>query len=139
MVQREVAHRICALPGDSNFGYLSVFCRFFGTPELLFTLAPGAFFPKPAVHSCVFRLRVRDALDTHLSPQLWKDFFGFVKQGFGQRRKKVYNVLASTTTHKTRLRDMLGDIKGNADVRAQQLDVDEWLRLYASCTAEGIR
>ncbi len=49
MLQREVAERICAGPGDSCYSSLSLLIQYESTPKLLFHLKPSAFWPRPKV------------------------------------------------------------------------------------------
>src|SRR5207237_10678936 len=58
MVQREVADRITARPGGSNYGLLSATAQLYANVEKLFTLQPGAFSPPPKVQSTVIRLTI---------------------------------------------------------------------------------
>jgi ribosomal RNA small subunit methyltransferase A len=66
MVQREVAERIAAPPGSSDYGLLSATTQLYATVDLLFTLPPTAFSPPPEVHSSVLRLLPAEAQN---SPQ----------------------------------------------------------------------
>ena len=50
MIQREVALRICAAPGSSDYGAFSVFCQYHTQPELLFEVGPECFLPAPQGH-----------------------------------------------------------------------------------------
>src|ERR1700761_3627926 len=56
MMQREVADRIAASPGSSEYGALSAFTQLHAQGSYLFTLPPGAFSPPPDVYSTVLRL-----------------------------------------------------------------------------------
>ena len=47
MIQREVARRICAAPGDPDCGAFSLFCQYHAECELLFEVPPSASFPPP--------------------------------------------------------------------------------------------
>lgn len=53
MVQKEVGLRLIARPGAKAYGALSVWTQNFAAPKLEFSLAPGAFYPPPKVHSSV--------------------------------------------------------------------------------------
>ena len=53
MIQREVARRICAAPGDSDCGAFSLFCQYYADCELLFEVPPDCFLPAPKVISAV--------------------------------------------------------------------------------------
>lgn len=129
MVQREVAQRIAARSHSKRMGFLSVFCQFFGTPKILFTVPPGAFFPKPAVDSAVLRLVVERNLENKLPRRLWEDFFGFVDKGFRMRRKMLVNVLGRNGGRE-RYAGILAQMECGAGARAEDLGPDEWLELY---------
>jgi 16S rRNA (adenine1518-N6/adenine1519-N6)-dimethyltransferase len=93
MVQREVADRIAAKPGGSDYGMLSATAQLYACVENLFTLPPGAFVPPPKVHSSVLRLTIE--------PQQEKlgvagdGFIDFLRLSFGQKRKTLWNNLKS--------------------------------------------
>jgi 16S rRNA (adenine1518-N6/adenine1519-N6)-dimethyltransferase len=93
MVQREVADRIAAKPGGSDYGMLSATAQLYARVENLFTLPPGAFVPPPKVHSSVLRLTIE--------PQQEKlgvagdGFIDFLRLSFGQKRKTLWNNLKS--------------------------------------------
>ena len=56
MIQREVALRICAAPGDPDCGSFSLFCQYHAHCELLFEVPPDCYLPAPKVTSAVVRL-----------------------------------------------------------------------------------
>jgi len=127
-VQREVAKRIVAKPGDMSI--LAVSVQFYGDPELLFSIKPGSFYPRPAVDSAVVRV------DVHASPPLPDEevdvFFQVVRAGFSQRRKQLHNAL-SAGLGKRLSKDEAATRVDKAGVdhrrRAQTLSVEEWIRL----------
>jgi 16S rRNA (adenine1518-N6/adenine1519-N6)-dimethyltransferase len=130
MVQREVASRIVSGPHSKEAGFLSVFCQFFGKPEILFHVPPGAFFPKPKVDSSVFRIAKYPELSIKIPREQWKDFFLFVDRGFSQRRKMVVNSLAGTGV-KTEISE--GLIKAGIPVtaRAEDIPMDKWIDFFS--------
>ncbi|MGI6096953.1 MAG: 16S rRNA (adenine(1518)-N(6)/adenine(1519)-N(6))-dimethyltransferase RsmA [Dethiobacteria bacterium] len=86
MVQREVAQRMVALPGSSNYGTLSILCRYYTEPEYLFNVPQNVFFPRPAVESAVVRLVIRQPkLDVGDQSLFWE----LIKGVFQMRRKTV--------------------------------------------------
>ena len=93
MIQREVARRICAAPGSSDYGAFSVFCQYYAETELLFDVPPECFLPAPKVTSAVVRLAPRKAPPQTLVDD--KTFFRVVKAAFAQRRKTLLNSLSS--------------------------------------------
>jgi len=91
MLQREVADRIAARPGSSEYGLLSATAQLYTKVEKLFTLAPAAFNPPPKVHSTVLRLIVSPQLDKLRVEQ--EPFISFLRLSFGQKRKTLWNNL----------------------------------------------
>ena len=91
MVQREVAERITAAPGTSDYGLLTVLCQMHAEVELLFTLPPQAFSPPPEVHSSVVRLEFAPRWhELQVSPE---PFTRFLRACFAQKRKTLANNL----------------------------------------------
>src|SRR5262249_49498548 len=91
MVQREVADRITAKPGSSEYGMLSATAQLYSDVENLFTLPPQAFTPPPKVHSSVIRLTMAPKLDALEIPEA--AFIDFLKLSFAQKRKTLWNNL----------------------------------------------
>lgn len=91
MVQREVADRITAKPGGSEYGLLSATAQLYTNVQKLFTLQPGAFSPPPKVQSSVIRLNVSPKLASLKVPE--ESFVEFLKLSFGQKRKTLWNNL----------------------------------------------
>lgn len=92
MLQREVAQRICAVPGNKSYGILSVLIQAWYDAEYLFTVRPDVFDPPPKVHSAVIRLRRNDRTELGCNPELFKRI---VKGTFNQRRKMLRNSIRS--------------------------------------------
>lgn len=89
MLQREVAERIAAAPGDSSYGRLTIMMAPWVSVELLFEVGPGAFRPPPKVWSAVARLTVREQPSFRVSPR----FARVVAAAFSHRRKTLRNAL----------------------------------------------
>ena len=89
MLQREVVERIAALPGESEYGRLTIMLAPWVTVEHLFDVGPGAFQPPPKVWSAVIRLRVRPEPAFAVSPH----FAQVVSAAFAHRRKTLRNAL----------------------------------------------
>lgn len=91
IMQKEVAQRICALPGNKDYGILSVYCTVYMHVELAFIIPPACFFPIPKVDSALVRFTPR-----HL--RNWNDpeeffFRSIVRCAFSSRRKTIFNCL----------------------------------------------
>jgi 16S rRNA (adenine1518-N6/adenine1519-N6)-dimethyltransferase len=125
-VQREVAERIAAGPGDMSL--LAVSVQFYSTPRIVAKAPPGAFYPSPRVHSAVIRL------DVHANPRIEVDypgrFFQVVRAGFAQRRKQLRNSLShglSLPVDEVVAALRLAGI--DEKQRPQELSLDQWGRL----------
>ena len=93
MVQKEVAQRIAAKPGTADYSAFTVFCQFYGEPEILFDVPAHCFLPQPKVTSAVIMLKVRKTLPWEILDKA--TFFRTVRASFAMRRKKLQNGLAA--------------------------------------------
>lgn len=130
MLQREVAERIVAGPHCRENGFLSIFCRFFGNPEIVCHVPPGAFFPRPGVDSSVVGMVIDPGVDKKLPQPHWNDFFSFVSKGFSQRRKMAAKVIGETAEGKRRAAALLEEVGCAATARPEDLGIREWLAFY---------
>jgi 16S rRNA (adenine1518-N6/adenine1519-N6)-dimethyltransferase len=131
LIQKEVAERLVARPGDSEYGYLTVQTALFADVRLLFEVKPGAFVPPPKVDSAVVLLepRPRDLGLTGpglTSPGLTghEAFLRFVGHCFRQKRKMLRNNLAPIYGHE------LIDAWPEATLRAEKLSLQQFADLY---------
>ena len=91
MMQREVAERIAAAPGTSDYGPLSAFTQLHASVTNLFTLGPNSFSPPPEVHSTVLRLDFAPRFaELQVEPE---GFNKFLRASFAQKRKTLSNNL----------------------------------------------
>lgn len=128
MLQKEVVERMCASPGNKQYGRLSVMLQYRYTIENLFTVPATAFFPPPKVESAVARLTPlphTDCVVTQLD-----DFELVVKQAFAQRRKTLRNTLRNTLTAA-----QLEQAEVDPRARAETLTVASFVRLANLYTA----
>lgn len=94
MVQKEVAGRIVAKPGTSDYGSFSVKAQFYCDVDRVATISKNVFIPPPEVSSAVVRLkRLPEPRVEVKSKQL---FFKVVKAAFWQRRKTIKNALSGS-------------------------------------------
>ncbi len=127
MVQREVAERLAAVPGGSEYGLLSATAQLYGRAETLFTLPPEAFSPPPKVHSAVVRFDMAPRLEDLAVPE--KDFIDFLKLSFGQKRKTLWNNLKLAYDAEP-LRAALSKAGIKATVRAETLPLEKSAALF---------
>ena len=125
-IQREVAQRICAGPGEMSLLALSV--QVYGAPRIAAHIPAGAFFPAPKVDSAVL---VVDIYPTPLIEEELRDaFFKLVKAGFSQKRKTLRNSLSSgLRISPAHAMELLTRANIDPQRRAETLSIDEWERL----------
>jgi 16S rRNA (adenine1518-N6/adenine1519-N6)-dimethyltransferase len=132
LVQREVADRIAAEPGSSDYGLLSATTQLYARVEKLFTLPPTAFAPPPKVHSTALRLTMaprQQELGLNSDGQSSIAFIDFLKLSFGQKRKTLWNNLKSNYADEN-LRTALARAKIKPAVRAETLSLEESAALF---------
>lgn len=120
LIQKEVAERLTARPGNRDYGFLTVQTQLFSRPELIFTVPPGAFRPPPKVDSAVVKLTPHDqAAQLRIADP--EAFLQFLSACFHQKRKTLRNNLKSRYP-----------IEGHpeAPLRAEQLSLEELAALY---------
>ena len=127
MVQKEVADRLAATPGNSDYGLLSATTQLYARAEKLFTLPPAAFNPPPKVHSSVVRLTIDPQLEMLKVPEA--EFISFLKLSFGQKRKTLWNNL-KTQFDETALRAALAETGVKPAVRAEALPLAKSAALF---------
>ena len=93
MVQKEVALRIAAKPGTADYSAFTVFCQFYGEPEILFDVPAHCFMPQPKVTLAVVMLKIRKELPWEILDKA--TFFRTVRASCAMRRKKLQNGLAA--------------------------------------------
>lgn len=125
-IQKEVARRICAKPGDLSLLALSV--QVYGQPRIAAHIPADAFYPAPKVDSAVL------VVDIYPAPKIKESnldtFFKLIKAGFSQKRKTLRNSLSSGLRMSTA---DAAEFLTRADIdpqrRAETLSIEEWERL----------
>ena len=135
MVQKEVAQRICAPAGKSEYGAFSVFCQYYAEPRLLFDVPPSCFIPQPKVTSAVLTLPVRPAPPCPVADE--KLFFRVVRASFAQRRKTLLNALAAGFPElpKAELAELIESCGFAPTVRGETLDIPAFAALANALAA----
>lgn len=122
-VQREVAERICAAPGDLSV--LAVSVQAYARAELVARIPAGAFYPRPDIDSAVVRLTALP--EPVFGSQDADRFFRVVKAGFGQKRKQLRNALSTGLRQPAQAADVwLARAGIDPTRRAETLSLDEW-------------
>lgn len=125
LVQKEVAERLYAKPGNRAFGALSVRVQYLAQCELICPVPAQCFSPPPKVDSAVVRLHPRQILPKATNPQKLETL---VKIGFATKRKMLRNNLKSVV-ERDELTQLLEQLDINPQARAEDLSVAQWVSL----------
>lgn len=126
LLQREVAERLAASPGEKDWGVLSVFLQREADVSVERIVPPGAFFPPPKVHSAVIHVAFRPPAPGAAvkDPERFRKL---VKAGFAQRRKTLGNALkAGKVAPPEALAAALAAAGVDPGRRGETLSIDEW-------------
>jgi 16S rRNA (adenine1518-N6/adenine1519-N6)-dimethyltransferase len=129
-IQKELAERIAARPGDKDYGALSIWIQAQCRAEILRVLPPEAFWPRPKVSSAFIQLTLDDERRGRIPDR--KFFHDFLRGLFLHRRKFLRSQLlnaAKDQLDKPQVDAILDKLKLPASTRAEQLDVDTMLAL----------
>jgi len=127
-VQREVAERVVAEPGDMNLLALGV--QAYGEARLAARLPAAAFYPAPRVESAVLRIDVR--VPPRMSAERARAVFRLARAGFAQPRKKLRNSLAAGLhASPQEVERRLTRLAVTPALRAEDLALEDWERLAA--------
>ena len=134
LVQKEVAERICAKPGDLSI--LAIASQIYANTELGQIVEREFFTPPPKVDSQVVILKAREQnliekfnLENNCQVSE-KEFFRIVKAGFAAKRKKISKSLsANLAISKEKSAEILEACEISPDLRAQDLKINDWLKI----------
>src|SRR3989338_2207036 len=131
LVQKEVAQRICASPGQLNLLAISV--QLYGQPQIVDLVKRDNFWPAPAVDSAILKIdQIKDwsGLSDLAGAVTEKEFWRLVKIGFSAKRKQLANNLAAGLNFdRAKIQSMLRTLNLNDKIRAQDLAIVDWFRL----------
>lgn len=125
-VQKEVAERMCATCNTDNYSSFSVLCQWAYRVEPLLDLAGGNFWPKPNVASRAVVMTRREDFPRCSNPAV---FMKMQRALFSSRRKTVKNNLSAFLSSAERASAALSQSGIDEKMRAEQLTIDELLRL----------
>jgi len=134
MVQKEVGQRIMAKPPHMNLLAISV--QFYAEPEIITYVSKKSFCPAPKVDSAIIKIIPKQIpkIDT-------EKFFKLVKAGFSSKRKFLISNLSrefplkagqpwAEKIKKEKLKTLLEELNINPKVRAENLSIDDWTKIY---------
>lgn len=134
MVQKEVAEKIMARPGDDAWGMLAVRCQYYCEPEIAMEVPAACFTPPPKVDSAfvVLPMRTEPAVQVRCE----EDFFRVTSAAFALRRKTMTNNLCATFRMSREEAVALMAAAGlDEKIRGERLTLAELARLADAYTA----
>ena len=127
MIQKEVAERMNAEPGNKDYGALSLLVQYYCNTSIVRRVPPNCFIPRPKVDSIVIRL---DKLD---SPKVKVDneklFFDIIRNSFNMRRKTLWNGVKNMGVDKEDLMKAFEEAGVDPKRRGETLSLEEFARL----------
>lgn len=130
MIQKEVAGRLQADPGEKSYGSLSIAVQYVAEPKIVMTVPKTVFVPQPNVDSAVIRLNVRPEKKVTVADEEF--FFRLIRASFAQRRKTLMNNLVHNLydkTQKEKLLEVLERVGIDPGRRGETLSIEEFARL----------
>ncbi len=128
MIQNEVAARLVAKPGSSDYGAITAVLGFYGEAKKLFKVSAGSFIPAPKVDSAVVRIDLYD--EPKYTPKDEKLFRDLIRAAFEMRRKTLVNAVSAKLPFTKE--EVLGAITtlGLSDtVRGERLSTEQFVAL----------
>lgn len=128
MVQKEVADKLVAMPGEKAYGLTSVRCRYYTAPEIIACIPASAFTPPPKVDSAFVNMTFHK--QKLLSPEEEQLMWKLVNASYRLRRKTLMNALKPViNVSGDRLTEVLSQLGFPATVRGEVLSVAQWIAL----------
>jgi len=136
MVQKEAAKRLSAPEASRESGAITLAVRYYSSPEILFDVSPGSFYPVPRVTSSVMKLTVRKK--PPVTPKDEALMFRIIRAAFSQRRKMAVSAICSgIAAEKSKVREAFDLCGIEAMSRAEQLTLADFAALANSLAGSG--
>lgn len=128
MVQKEVAQRLTANPGEKQAGAITYAVSYYAESKTITDVPKESFIPAPEVESQVIQLVLRDKPPVEVKNE--EKFFKLIKVSFMQRRKTFINgVSNSGLVEKQRLKNILNELNLEENVRGENLSLEQFAEI----------
>lgn len=129
MVQNEVAARLSAKPGSSDYGAITAILGYYGSVRKLFKVSAGCFIPAPKVDSAVVRIDLYDKCPFDIKDE--RLFRNCIKAAFEMRRKTLENALSAKLGGftKEQVAEAISGCGFDAKIRGERLSTEDFARL----------
>lgn len=129
MVQKEVADRITAIPGEKKAGAITYSVYYYAKTEEVCFVSKDCFIPSPEVNSEVIKLTIRNKPEIKIENE--ELFFKVIKASFMQRRKTLLNGLlnANMIQSKEQGRELLEKVNLTENIRGENLSIEQFAKI----------
>ena len=126
LIQKEVAQRICAMPGDKEAGAITYFVNYYADAHIIGNVPKESFIPNPEVESSIVNIQKLDKPRVQVKDE--KLFFEIIKTNFTKRRKTILNSL-STIANKNELEQILTKLGISLNERGENLSLEQYAEI----------
>lgn len=126
MIQKEVADRLIARPGEKETGAITYSVYYYCNSEKILEVPNYSFIPEPEVTSEVIKLKLRKEIP--IKVKNIEDMFKIIKNAFMQRRKTLINALVNTKIikNKEEANEIFEKLNISTKVRAEELTLQQF-------------
>ncbi len=137
MIQKEVADRLIAIPGDKQTGAITYSVYYYAQAQGILEVSNDSFIPEPEVTSKVIKLNIRKEPIVHVEKK--EDMFKIIKCAFMQRRKTLLNALMNTNVFNSKEEgvQILEKLGMDKSVRPEKLKLEDYAKI-ANCLSKSI-
>ena len=126
LIQKEVADRICATPGEKEAGAITYFVNYYAEATIIGNVSKECFIPNPKVESAIVNIKLLDKKRVKVDNE--EIFFKLIKENFTKRRKTILNSLSSTI-EKEKLIQILKELNIPENVRGETLTLQDFANI----------
>ena len=129
MIQKEVADRLIAIPGEKNTGAITYSVYYYASSEAIMEVPNSSFIPEPEVTSKVIKLNIRK--EPIVTPKDKEKMFKIIKCAFMQKRKTLLNSLTNTKIFENKNQgiEFLNKIQINENCRPEELTLEQFEKI----------
>lgn len=129
MIQKEVADRLIAIPGQKNTGAITYTVYYYAIPEKVVIVEKDSFIPEPDVTSEVIKLNIRES--SKLEVKNKEVMFRIIKSAFMQKRKTLLNALTNTKVFNSKEEgiSILEQVGLDINIRAEKLTIEDFAKI----------
>lgn len=129
MIQKEVAERLTAIPGEKDTGAITYTVYYYAHAEQILTVPNTSFIPEPEVESEVIKLELRKEPIVKVKDE--KKLFKLIKAAFMQRRKTLLNAIGNSQllATKEQMESILKDLNIDSRIRGEALTLEQFVKI----------